>query len=68
MMGGMGLFMLLAVLLLIFLVNWLLMSKRAPEAEQKRKNEDLFSPGDFYELDDEGEILPVDEESTRRKS
>lgn len=66
MMGGMGLVMLVGLFAAVVLLRWLLPSRRWSETRPKRKNEDLLSPDETYELDDEGEILDFAEEKAKR--
>ena len=66
MMGGMGVFMVLGLLVVVVLARWLLWPQRASEFQAKRKNEDLLSQDESYELDDEGEILDFAEEKAKR--
>lgn len=66
MMGGMGVFMVLGLLVVVVLARWLLLPQRASEVQAKRKNEDLLSQDESYELDDESEILDFAEEKAKR--
>lgn len=66
MMGGMGVFMVLGLLVVVVLARWLLLPQRASEVQAKRKNEDLLSQDASYELDDEGEIVDFAEEKVKR--
>lgn len=66
MMGGMGVIMLVGLFAVVVLLRWLLPSQRWSEARPKRKNDDLLSPDESYELDDEGEILDFAEEKAKR--
>jgi hypothetical protein len=66
MMGGMGVIMLVGLFAVVVLLRWLLPSQRWSEVRPKRKNDDLLSPDESYELDDEGEILDFAEEKAKR--
>ncbi len=66
MMGGMGVIMLVGLFAAVVLLRWLFSSQRWSEARPKQKNDDLLSPDESYELDDDGEILDFAEEKAKR--
>ncbi|HUN08249.1 MAG TPA: hypothetical protein PLQ56_16705 [Aggregatilineales bacterium] len=66
MMGGMGVIMLVGLFAAVVLIRWLLPSQRWFEVQPKRKNEDLLSFDESYELDDEVELQELGEEKDKR--